>query len=59
MTSRLEEPPQEQTAVIIIVLSKIKNPLVAGLKLDGVAGIEPANVGIKIRCLTTWRHPNR
>ena len=26
--------------------------------LAGVAGIEPANVGTKNRCLTTWLHPN-
>ena len=26
--------------------------------LDGAAGFEPANGGIKIRCLTTWRRPN-
>ena len=25
--------------------------------LAGVAGFEPANAGIKTRCLTTWRHP--
>ena len=27
--------------------------------LAGVKGFEPLNVGIKIRCLTTWRHPNK
>lgn len=27
--------------------------------LVGVAGFEPTNDGIKNRCLTTWRHPNR
>ncbi len=26
--------------------------------LAGVAGIEPANAGTKIQCLTTWLHPN-
>src|SRR5512138_1302185 len=26
--------------------------------LAGEVGIEPTNVGIKIRCLTTWRLPN-
>ena len=25
--------------------------------LAGVAGFEPTNDGIKIRCLTAWRHP--
>ena len=28
-------------------------------KLAGEVGIEPTNVGIKIRCLTTWRLPNK
>jgi len=27
--------------------------------LVGAAGFEPANGGIKSRCLTTWRRPNR
>ncbi len=27
-------------------------------ELAEVAGIEPANDGIKTRCLTTWRHPS-
>ena len=26
--------------------------------MAGVAGFEPANAGIKTRCLTAWRHPN-
>ena len=26
--------------------------------LAGMAGFEPANGGIKNRCLTTWLHPN-
>ena len=26
--------------------------------LAGVAGFEPTNAGIKIPCLTAWRHPN-
>ena len=25
--------------------------------MAGAAGIEPANAGIKIRCLTAWRRP--
>jgi hypothetical protein len=30
-----------------------------GLKtLAGMGGFEPPNGGIKIRCLTTWLHPN-
>ena len=28
------------------------------LFLAGVAGFEPTNTGIKIQCLTAWRHPN-
>ena len=27
--------------------------------LAGEVGIEPTHVGIKIRCLTTWRLPNK
>jgi hypothetical protein len=27
------------------------------LKMAGAAGIEPANGGIKSRCLTAWRRP--
>ena len=27
-------------------------------ELAGVAGFEPTNAGIKIPCLTAWRHPN-
>ena len=27
-------------------------------RLAGAEGIEPSNAGIKIRCLTAWRHPN-
>ena len=37
------------------------NPTVAVapelLFLAGVAGFEPTNAGIKIPCLTAWRHP--
>ena len=28
------------------------------MKLAGVAGFEPTNAGVKVPCLTTWRHPN-
>ena len=24
----------------------------------GVAGFEPTNDGVKVRCLTAWRYPN-
>ena len=27
--------------------------------MAGVAGFEPTNAGIKIPCLTAWRHPNK
>ena len=30
----------------------------AFIKLAGVAGFEPTGAGIKIQCLTAWRHPN-
>ena len=26
--------------------------------MAGVAGLEPANAGVKVPCLTTWLHPN-
>ena len=26
--------------------------------MAGVAGFEPANVGVKVLCLTTWQYPN-
>ncbi len=26
--------------------------------LAGVAGFEPTNDGVRVRCLTAWRHPN-
>ena len=26
--------------------------------LAGVAGFEPTNAGVKVLCLTAWRHPN-
>ncbi len=31
----------------------------ASLKLAGVRGFEPRNAGIRIRCLTAWRYPNK
>ena len=47
------QPPQgysvtRQWAVTLIPLSP----------LAGVAGLEPANSGAKIHCLTTWLHPS-
>ena len=27
-------------------------------ELAGMAGLEPANAGVKVPCLTTWLHPN-
>ena len=26
--------------------------------MAGIAGFEPANDGVKVRCLTAWLHPN-
>lgn len=26
--------------------------------MAGMAGLEPANAGVKVPCLTTWLHPN-
>ena len=26
--------------------------------MAGMAGFEPTNTGVKVLCLTTWRHPN-
>ena len=26
--------------------------------MAGMAGLEPADAGVKVPCLTTWRHPN-
>ncbi len=34
------------------------NMQIRDIKLAGAAGIEPANDGIKTRCLTTWLRPN-
>ena len=28
------------------------------LPLAGVAGFEPTSAGVKVPCLTAWRHPN-
>ena len=28
------------------------------LIVAGVAGFEPTNDGVRVRCLTAWRHPN-
>ena len=36
-----------------------KAPLLKCFFLAGVAGFEPTNAGIKIQCLTAWRHPYR
>ena len=33
--------------------------LLLSFVLAGVAGFEPTNAGIKIPCLTAWRHPNK
>ena len=28
------------------------------VSMAGVAGFEPTNDGVRVRCLTAWRHPN-
>ena len=32
-------------------------PAAAVYTLAGMAGLEPANEGVKVPCLTTWLHP--
>ena len=32
--------------------------LALSLYMAGVAGFEPTHNGVKVRCLTAWRHPN-
>ena len=27
--------------------------------LAGVVGFEPTDVGVRVQCLTAWRHPNK
>ncbi len=41
---------------IVVLLALISR---ASLKLAGVRGFEPRNAGIRIRCLTAWRYPNK
>ena len=43
------------TAAYIILYKKTATPK----KMAGVAGLEPTNDGVKVRCLTTWLHPNK
>ena len=31
---------------------------IAGIRLAEVAGFEPTHTGVKVPCLTAWRHPN-
>ena len=42
----------------IVTLTQFNNNAKKLDKLPGVGGFEPANGGVKVRCLTTWRHPN-
>lgn len=30
---------------------------ITGPVMAGMAGLEPTNVAVKVRCLTTWLHP--
>ena len=41
----------------IMSLFKCKTPA-ALIGLAGTAGLEPADEGVKVPCLTTWRRPN-
>ena len=45
----------QPSIVEILVIAQVLAALLQG---PGVKGFEPLNVGTKIRCLTTWRHPN-
>ena len=40
------------------ILSPLRMPFRHIWILAGVAGFEPANDGVKVRCLTTWLYPN-
>ena len=39
--------------------SQLSNAVVRQIakQMAGVAGFEPANTGVKVLCLTAWRHP--
>ena len=51
---------RDRTLVLIAHPQAIKKaPINGTFLLAGVAGFEPTNDGIKNRCLTAWRHPNR
>ena len=40
-------------------LRKSKRYAACADDVAGMAGLEPANAGVKVPCLTTWLHPNR
>ena len=39
-----------------VVVERV-NPCIRPL-LAGVVGFEPTDAGVKVQCLTAWRHPN-
>ena len=47
-----------QTSALPLGYVAPKSPQGYSEKLARVAGFEPANDGIRIRCLTAWRYPN-
>ena len=49
----------KESEVVSACFSGEKDEKSAQEELAGVAGFEPTNGGIKTRCLTTWRHPNK
>ena len=40
------------------VMSRELSPVELKTRMAGMAGLEPANTGVKVPCLTTWLHPN-
>ena len=42
----------------LVKVQILKGFKLVSLRLAGVAGFEPTDAGIKIPCLTAWRHPN-
>ena len=50
-------PYETIRGLYFIYLYRIKKREPVQTLLTRVAGFEPANDGIRIRCLTTWRYP--
>src|SRR5690606_29016015 len=47
----------EKTAIVAGSMAHLTPENCTGTDMAGVAGFDPANDGIKARCLTTWLHP--